>query len=384
MSSSLLHDLTPHFPEFAQFRSTPDLESSNLYQELLPDIERVLESYECGAYAPAVGPKSRYRVVAWNIERGSHFQEIVEILKKHPELSGADIYLITEADLGMARSRNRNVAQELARKLNLNYFFAPSYLNLSKGCSHESEYDGENTLGIHGNAILSRYPMSQFRTIKMPNGKDKMKGLEKRIGHQRALVCDIDTGDRVLTAACIHLDAHSKRRHRVKQMNCVLDVLRDVPPKQATLIGGDWNTSTYNSHRAVSAITGFWVRVAMGVDNMVRNHYPRPDHFWEKNLFTRLREEGFDYNRWNQVDTGTLVYDIKDPRQFKNLREWIPKFCFRFIEWSLREQNGICGFKLDWLAGRHLTPSNARVIDGLYLGGIKASDHEAILADFKL
>lgn len=384
MSSTLLHDLTPHFPEFAQFHSTPDLESSQLYQELLPEIERVLEAYEYGEYAAPAAPKSRYRVVAWNIERGTHFQEIVEILKKHPELSRADIYLITEADLGMARSHNRNIAQELAEALQLNYFFAPSYLNLSKGCGHEAEYDGENTLGIHGNAILSRYPLTNFRTVKMPNGKDKMKGREKRIGHQRALVCDIALGDRQLTTACIHLDAHSTRHHRVTQMNCVLDSLREVPKDQATLIGGDWNTSTYNSHRAVSAIIGFWVRIAMGVDNMICNHYPHPDRFWEKKLFERLKAEGFNLDRWNEVGEGTLVYDIKDPNQFKNLREWIPNFCFRFIEWSLREHNGICGFKLDWLAGRNVTPSNPRVIDGLYMGNKKVSDHEAIMADFKM
>jgi len=159
----LHHDLSPHFPAFAQNHSTEELEASELFQKLQPQIDAVLHNYETGDYAPDAAPKSRYRAVAWNIERGVHLDGIVDILSKHPELSGADLYLITEADLGMARSNNRHVIRELAQALNLNYYFAPSYLNLSKGCGHEVEMDGDNTLGLHGNAILSRYPLENFR-----------------------------------------------------------------------------------------------------------------------------------------------------------------------------------------------------------------------------
>jgi hypothetical protein len=45
------------------------------------------------------------------------------------------------------------------------------------------------------------------------------------------------------------------------------------------VVGGDWNTSTYNSSRAVHAILGFWLRVLMGVDNVIRNHYLHPYPF---------------------------------------------------------------------------------------------------------
>ena len=384
MRSSLIHDLTPHFSDFAQHHSTNDLEASELYRSLKPAIEKILGAHEAGNFAPTAAPKTDYRVVSWNIERGSRFKEIVELLSSHVDLAGADIYLITEADLGMARSYNRNVAKELARALELNYVFVPSYLNLSKGCGHEQEFEEENTLGIHGNAILSRYPLSNFRTIKMPNGKDKMKGREKRIGSQASLVCDVHLGDKTMTTACIHLDAHSSQQRRVEQMNCVLRELHPLPEDQPTLIGGDWNTSTYNSSRAIHAIIGFWVRMSMGIDNMMINHYPHPDRYWEKNLFKTLEMAGFDYKNWNELGVNTLSYDIKDPNQFKNLREWIPKFCFRFIEWSVRNHNGICGFKLDWMAGRKLQPARPRVISNLRVGNVKPSDHEAIVADFRL
>lgn len=384
MTSALTHDLGPFFPHLAQHDSTDALESSSLYQELKEKIQGVLESYDYAEFAPPAEPKEKYRAVAWNIERGTHFDEILHLLSNHPRLAGADVYLLTECDLGMARSSNRSVALDLARALKLNYFFAPSYLNLSKGCGHEAEVDDDNTLAIHGNAILSRYPLKNLRTVPLPNGKDKMRGREKRIGNQRALIADLQLGDRTLSTSCIHLDAHSSQKHRVTQLQSVLDPLTEYPSDQPILIGGDWNTSTYNSSRAVHAIIGFWVRVGMGVDNMIRNHYPHPDRYWEKDLFAMLEKRGFDYKGHNKPGIGTLHYDFSSIEQYKNLREWIPEWCFRFIEWSLRNHDGRLSFKLDWFAAKNLRPQKAEVVDKLIVNNIKVSDHEAILTEFSL
>lgn len=383
MSENLTHDLTPFFPEFARFNSTRDLESSSLFQELRPKIESVLESYEKGCFAPTHASKEAYRAVAWNIERGRHYSGVRTILAEHPEIANADLFLITECDLGMARSGNLYVARNLAEDLKLNYFFAPSYINLSKGCGHEVEYDGDNTLGIHGSTIFSRYPMSNYKTIRLPGGKDKMKGNEKRIGSQRALVVDVHLGNQTITAACIHLDAHSSQQRRAEQIRCVLDVINESKTNHPVLIGGDWNTSTYNSSRTVHAVIGFWIRVAIGVDNMIRNHYPYPDRYWEKELFEMIENYGYDYKSANVEGVGTLAYDIKDFEQERNLRDWIPNWCFRFIEWSLRNHNGRLQFKLDWFAGRTLKTFNPQVIENVVVDGKRASDHFVISTDFK-
>jgi endonuclease/exonuclease/phosphatase family metal-dependent hydrolase len=383
MDQTLSHDLMPHFPEFARFNSTPHLESSTLFQEMRPRIVAVLEGYEQHAFAAPQGDKDVYRAVAWNIERGRHYKGVRDILAEHPEIAKADLFLLTECDLGMARSQNRHVARQLAQEIGFNYFFAPSYLNLSKGCGHEAEYDGENTLGIHGNAIFSRYPLSNFRTIGLPCGKDKMKGNEKRIGKQRALVADVHFGDKTLTAACIHLDSHSSQKRRMDQMSCVLNLIDQAKTDHPVLIGGDWNTSTYNSSRAIHAIIGFWVRVFMGVANVIRNHYPHPDRYWEKDFFQMLEKRGFDYKSANIDGAGTLIYDINDPEQEKNLKEWIPDWCFKFIEWSLRNHNGRLQFKLDWFAGRKLKTFNPQVVEKVVVDGKRASDHAAITTEFK-
>ncbi len=383
MSHTLSHDLTNHFPEFARFNSTPDLESSSLFQQLKPQIMKVLEGFEHESFAPTAAPKQNYKAVAWNIERGRHYKGVRSILGEHPEIADADIFLLTECDLGMARSENRHVARQLAEELNLNYFFAPSYINLSKGCGHEVEYDGENTLGIHGNAIFSRYPLSNFRTADLPNGKDKMKGNEKRIGQQKALVADVELGNQTVTVACAHLDAHSSQNRRAEQLSCVIDLIEKSGEPHPIILGGDWNTSTYNSSRAIHAIIGFWVRVCSGIDNMIVNHYPHPDRFWEKKLFEMLEERGFDYKNANKYGAGTLIYDIKDPEQEKNLKEWVPPWCFRFIEWALRNHNGRLEFKLDWLAGRKLETFNPKVIENVVVDGKRSSDHAAITTEFR-
>jgi endonuclease/exonuclease/phosphatase family metal-dependent hydrolase len=391
------HDLHPHFPELLRFNSTRSLEESALYQEIKPRILKALNSYEL-ASAQAVPPAEPfYRAVAWNIERGFRFDEIVFFFKNHPVLSKADILLVTETDLGMARSQNRNVARELAAALGMNYFFAPSYLNLEKGNGPERDAEGENEVGLHGNAILSRYPIHKPRIVPIPNSHDKMRGKEKRLGSQRALIATVDLAGKPLRVGCLHVNVRSTQEKRRKEVEAVVRAIHDEG-ERAALIGGDWNTSTYDSHNALSSILGFWVRVFMGTSNMIRNHYPHPERHFEKRLFRMLEEEGFDYRTCNELGACTNHYSVEDLRQFQNLRDWLPLWCFRFIEWALKDHGGRCSFKLDWFAQKGvkvLGPGEAssprkgaslppKVIGNLAHNGRPASDHDAIAVDFTL
>src|SRR5687767_12416145 len=131
------------------------------------------------------------RAVAWNIERGIFTDEIIGALGREPELQSCDVLMLSEVDWGMARTRNRFVVRDIADALNLNYAFAPCYLALNKGSGIEKNAEGENQESLHGNALLSRYPMHRVHSLALPNGKDKMKGAEKRIGSQRAVIADI-------------------------------------------------------------------------------------------------------------------------------------------------------------------------------------------------
>ena len=57
------------------------------------------------------------------------------------------------------------------------------------------------------------------------------------------------------------------------------------------------------------------------------------------------------------MGAGTLHYDVADLATHENLREWVPAWCFAFIRWALRQNDGRCSLKLDWFAGRGIEPA---------------------------
>lgn len=387
----LKHHLARVFPDLLKFESTPEMEKSALYQSIKPEVERILNAVvqeNLAGFAgsePSVtaGGSDPVRALAWNIERGNRFEGIVEALKNHPQLKDRDVLLLTELDYGMARSGNRFVARELARELNLNYAFAPVYIALQKGSGVESQVAGENTKSLHGLAMFSRFPLKNAHAIPLPNGKDKMLGKEKRLGHLRALIADVEHPAGVFRAVTMHLDAHSSRKHRQRQMRIVLEHLETLE-KLPTVIGGDWNTTTYNSQTAARAIFGYGRRVLMGVKRTVRNHFPHPDRYFEKGLFSELEKRGYDYKNLNETGVGTLHYDVESIEKNTNLRDWVPEWCFPFIFWAARRAGGRVSGRLDWFAGKGIeVRGKPQTIGNLFdAENVPLSDHDAIALDF--
>ncbi len=386
----LAHGLTPFFPALAEFAATKTLTASPLYAELRPEIERVLTGLVQENFAPPLPhenptPSRAVRAMAWNIERGKRLPGIVRVLREHPVLRASDVLMLTELDYGMARTGNRFIARELAESLKMNYAFAPCYLALNKGSGIESEVAGANTLALHGNALLSRHPLHRAHALALPNGKDKMRGKEKRLGAQRAVIADVAHPAGMFRAVSLHLDAHSTQRHRARQMRLMLDHLATLTPQLPVLIGGDWNTSTYNSRRAAYAIMGYARRVAMGVGRVIKYHYPYPERWFERGLFRLLERRGYDYRTLNALGVCTLHYDVADVAVNVNMRDWIPQWCFPFINWALQQNSGRCSLKLDWFAGQGiaLAPGSApQVIGDLRDEAGVLSDHDAIVLDF--
>jgi endonuclease/exonuclease/phosphatase family metal-dependent hydrolase len=380
----LEHHLERVFPDLLKFESTPEMAKSAVYQSVKPEVERILNAVVQEDFAPETLEKTEtVRALAWNIERGNRFEGIVEALKNHPQLKDRDVLLLTELDYGMARSGNRFVARELARELKLNYAFAPVYIALQKGSGVEAQVAGENTKSLHGLAMFSKYPLKNVHAVPLPNGKDKMLGKEKRLGHLRALIADVQHPAGVFRAVTLHLDAHSSRRHRQKQMRIVLEHLETLP-FLPTVIGGDWNTTTYNSQTATRAILGYWRRVMMGVKRTVRNHFPHPDRYFEKGLFGELEKRGYDYKNLNNPGVGTLHYDVESIEKNTNLRDWVPEWCFPFIFWAARRAGGRVSARLDWFAGKGIALKGKpqTVVDLYDAENIPLSDHDAIALDF--
>ena len=391
--SLLDHQLQPHFDELARFESTAAWERSRLFQELQPELDRVLGGLDREDFGSAASTPTSpiVRAAAWNVERGIQLDEIIEEFRSNPTLAPSDVLLLPEVDYGMARSSNRHVAREIAARLELNYVFAPCYLALNKGAGIEAEAEGENTMALHGNALMSRYPLRRAHSLGLPNGRDKMVGREKRLGCQRAVIADVEHPLGMFRAVTLHLDAHSTQRHRHRQMCLLLDHLDGLNPPLPALIGGDWNTTTHNTRRALYSILGYGRRVLMGVRHVLSKHYPHPDRWFERHLFRELEHRGYNYRDLNVEGGGTLHYSIRDLAANQNMGEWIPQWCFWFINWALEREGGNCSLKVDWFAGKGMAvdptdPDQGPVILGGLRdeGGKPLSDHDPIVLGFKL
>lgn len=371
-------ELKPHFSALSRCRSTAELHELALYRELEPVVRRVLTTPDVGSFPvenSSVARKGRYRIVAWNLERGIELDGQLEALRRHPYLRDADLWLLTETDVGMARSGNRDVARTLARELGLHYAFAPCYINLAKGAGREYDAPGDNQLGLHGNAILSRYPLERARVIPLVNGKDKMAGREKRLGNQAALAADVGLPGLGLTVVSVHLDAQSTQRHRRNQMG---EIVKALEGSRCAVIGGDWNTTTHNSSRAFHAILGYWLRVFLGIDRSI-DHYLHPYRWFERDLFDSLNRGGFDYRAANVLGERTMSYDVSCGKTRDNLGEWIPAWCFAFIRWALRNHEGRCPLKVDWFATKNLSVAEPVVLHEFREGlDVPLSDHDPI------
>jgi endonuclease/exonuclease/phosphatase family metal-dependent hydrolase len=377
--AAVAREILPRLEALTGCRSTVELEAHPEYRAIARLVDRSLATPHVADFRRSDAPaQPRYRIVAWNIERGAQLQAQLDAFRSHPYLKSCDVLLITEADAGMARSGNRMVAEELARDLGMAQVFAPCYIALGKGSGVERLVGGENRFGLHGNAILSRYPIRDIRLIPLDNGVDKMAHREQRLGRQVAVAARIDFPNLPVDAVSVHLDAQSTQRHRRNQMRAVLDAMSDGP----VILGGDWNTSTYDSSGALCAILGFWLRVMMGVDHVIRNHYLHPERLFERGLFRLLSSRGFEYDRSNRLGEHTICYDVCDPRATGNLREWVPEWCFAFIRWALRNHGGRCPMKLDWFATRGLRTEKPTVVHDLREGrSVPLSDHDAIGVD---
>ncbi|ORZ26604.1 hypothetical protein BCR41DRAFT_202637 [Lobosporangium transversale] len=120
------------------------------------------------------------RCLQWNIERNYKPAEILATLK---ELD-ADILCIQEIDIGCHRSgHERDHFLEICKSQGLYGGFVPEFWELE----HPGRKDRDQGGGVHGNAILSKWPINGFRALDHVHHayeweKDGLKLNEPRIG----------------------------------------------------------------------------------------------------------------------------------------------------------------------------------------------------------
>ncbi len=360
--------------------SRPDGGNRGENRDSPPDLSRSIRLGRCEANA--------LKAVTWNIERGKHFDAILRTLRTHEELKDADLYFLTEVDWGMARSGNRNVATELARALGLYGYFAPSYFNFTNGHGNERHIGGHNTVGLHGKAILSRYPLEDLRASVMTNATDKLASKEARIGQKRSLIGSLIRDGRRVNLACIHLDAFSSPRMRARQIQEAVAPLlqRNGDP---ALIAGDWNTNTINSSSGRSMFLSLLRQlIVTGPRKMVVQHHPFPEKKYDRRVFEGLRRLGFDYASMNEAGVGTYDLVNNDMELGQMAMDQFPVWILRWINRLVEKSGGLVSLKLDWFAGRHIevvTKKVIRLIPGNdYPSDNRPSDHHPVLLTFSI
>ncbi len=380
----LRHKLSSEFAKLATFLSTRKLIKSNIYKTLKPKIESVINGYEYGCFADEDSgrDKSFYRAILWHLEHGINFKGILETLRNRAMVSRADIYFLPGVDVSSWRSQNINVIRDLAIELGYNYFFATSYLHLDWAHAKTHQY-----LGLEGNAIMTRLPLSNLRVIPLKNYHDPMKGPNKRIGCHKAVIADAQVGDDKLTLVCANLPGLSSQRERHLHTQAILNYLKNENTSNPILIGGDLKTSTYNCKSPNHFFTSVVNKVFRGIDYIVEEHHIYPERHFEKKLFHDFEKQGFDFKSFNELGVGSFHSKTAELLGPLRSNDFLQKLTGRL----LKSRDEKVPFKYDWFAAnKGVKPSQApgaerpKVIQHLFKDGDPISNHDPVLLDFEV
>ena len=381
------------------------------------------------------------RVVQWNIERGLEFdavrfalsdpkkfnalmedkgskageEERATIRKQIAILQQADLLVLNEVDWGVNRTLFRNVADELAGALNMNYAYGVEFVEvdpITMGLDqqvvvHEVEeayaepHDDREAMlehvrevmkpdparyhGMHGTAILSRYRLENVKLMPfLIQGHDWYKDEKKQSAAFKAegkvsaaifkeqLVRQVRRGGRMMLMADItdpglpsgrvtviatHLEDVTSPETRRRQLQEMLDKIEQID--HPVIIAGDMNTSTHTGvpisvTRALKERFGsgkWWAEE--GATNAIKFATPMG---WAYDLTLGL--VGFA----RKVDDPTrasipLVGDNPEARFFSTLEK------FRFDDGSAFDFRGDSQHSANGRAGR-LGNSNERSLKG--------------------
>lgn len=378
------HALGSELAELARFKTRKQLLGSEVYQRLSRVLDSLCFGIEYACTERPAAASERVRVVAWNIQRGTRLDGIAEALRSEAELARADVIVLLESDLGMARSGNRNVARELAARLGFDYVYGNSYLCLSAGNSREVVRQAEpNTLALSGNAILSRLPLTRAENFTVAITKDKFESSEKRLGHKKALWVEVAVGARRFAVAAVHLDSGASSAGRALQLADVVRQLEHRGLAKCSLIGGDFNTTTYDAQSLFGLLGSLGLKLWRGGFPHAIQHYLTPELLYERRVFQVLRDAGYDFASYNQLGVGTVFYRVGDPESEGRVRDFLPQPFVDLLRRKLEPYGGVVGLKLDWFAGKGLRVRGAGTVP-LRRRDVGVSDHDPIWVDVEI
>jgi len=304
---------------------------------------RRIPAFHAIEMAPPARPRpwtGRFTIAAFNAERLGNVPAVRRLMAQ----AGADIALLGEVDLGMARSGNAHTIRDLVAGTGEGYLYGAEFVELDLGDRDEMRrHAGErNARSLHGNAIVSRFALERPHLIPLEESGlwfSGFEGAQRRIGGRMALAARIVGAPGPVWVVATHLESKTDPADRRAQIRTLLKALDAIAPGEPCVIGGDFNTKALPRRED---------------ERHLLLEAPERD----EPLFSDLQEAGF---RWSGAN---LALPTQTPGP-KNKHE--PPFG-----------------KLDWIVARGLVPQNPQIVPALDEQGRAVSDHEMIAVDLVL
>ena len=311
-------------------------QNPSAHDRFLKRIE-ALHALELGPPRAAPECPARLRMAALNAERMKHPEAVRQLMNR----AGAHVLLLSEVDVGMARSGNVHTIRELIGSMGEGYVYGVEFVELDLGDTGEMRrHAGErNACSLHGNALVSSLVFEQPHLIPLEeSGRwfGGFKGAQRRIGGRIALAARMAHAPRPLWCVSLHLESKTDPADRQMQVRNLLRALEGLAPDEACIIGGDFNTKALPRGEEGRAF----------LLEKPERHEP---------LFADLREAGFSWAGAN----------LARPTQ----RDGPAKTHSRPFS------------KLDWFFVRGVSAENPQVIASVDQRGEPISDHEMIVVD---
>ncbi len=315
------------------------------------------------------------RVAHWNIEKGKALAGLQWALSQRPNLRESDVLLLNEVDVGMARSANADTGRVLAQTHGGRLIFVPGYVECTKGLDDDLLAPGENLLGLHGLAIITRLPVRDVAVTLLPGCFDYFGFREKRFGYRQGLYALLEWDGQPLIVGTTHLEVRNTPRCRARQFARFLEGLREVRSRWSreapVIVSGDWNTNSFRRGSFTSAAREF-VRIVRTPPAELDAELVRP--YRTEPLLRLLAPEGLELEPFNDRSP-TAHQDLGTVEDLASLPPALGAALVR----RCGLQGRVLGMRLDWIAASRLRAAAPPWTEtGLIFDGRRVSDHAPI------
>jgi len=223
------------------------------------------------------------RVVNWNIERGMRLPAVIDFL----ESQRADLLILQEVDLNARRTHFLNIADEIARKLEMNYVFGLEFQELTQGPRSAPAYQGQATLSkrtLRNPRVIRFHRQSEFWRPRwfLP----QLSLFQERLGGRIALVSEIQVQKQRLAVYNLHLESKGDEDLRLGQLDEAIGDAAAHNLGVPTLLAGDLNFDASQASPA-GRLDRVGFRSAVGL--------PSPHTTTPRGLFRRPRKIDWAY-----------------------------------------------------------------------------------------